>query len=56
MVQVLGKIPVSLNRIQRTTWVAMDGNARPVFPSSDVLKLVEFNIGDFGCHGATVVK
>jgi hypothetical protein len=34
----------------------MDGNVRPVFPSSDVLQLVEFNIGDFGCHDATVVK
>jgi hypothetical protein len=34
----------------------MDGNVRPVFPSSDVLQLVEFNIADFGCHAATVVK
>jgi hypothetical protein len=56
LVQVLRKLPVSLNRSQRTQWVAMNGNVRPVFPSSDVLQLVEFNIGDFGCHDATVVK
>jgi hypothetical protein len=34
----------------------MNGNVRPVFPSSDVLQLAEFNIGNLGCHSATIIK